>query len=286
MNNFSQVSEALKYIDLHLDEPINLEMLSEQFFLSPFYFHRLFSVIVGKPLAAYIRDRRILHACNQLCNTEKAVLDIALDSGFHSSQAFSRAFREVQGLSPSEYRKQGYQPVIITAEELVMKFTNRLKGGIFLNPNIVKHDRILIAGTQGDGDKTGDVWNAFEALCKEKPLTNTLSTDGYEIRVYDGEKCTVYVGYSVSNQEVDSAYSIFELPSSKYASFDIYVAKGYESENSAMDEWLKTNNEGYTERLLHGKQHYCVEYYDERFHGNESNSIVEIWIPIENTDNV
>lgn len=282
LNNFSQISAALKYIDGHLDELINLEMLSEKFFSSPFYFHKLFSVIVGKPLAAYIRDRRVLYACEQLCNTEKTILDIALDCGFNSPQSFSRTFREVQGLSPSEYRNQGYQPAIVTVDELIMKFTNRLRGGVFLNPNIIKHGAMIIAGTHGDGNKTWDVWNAFERLSTEKPLNNVLSTNGYEIRVYEGDKCTVYVGYAVKSKEnIDSAYTVFELPASKYASFDVYVSNGYESENNAMDEWLKTNGEGYSERLINKNLHYCVEYYDERFNGNETNSIVEIWIPIE-----
>ncbi len=285
MNGFSQISGALKYIDEHLDESVTLDVLSEKFFLSPFYFHKLFSVIVGKSLAAYIRDRRVLYACKQLCNTEKTILDIALDCGFHSAPSFSRTFKEVQGISPREYRAYGYQPVFITADELIMKFTNRLKGGIFLNPNIIKRGTMLIAGAHGDGNKTGEVWNAFERLCKEKPLKNALSENGYEIRVCEGDKCTVYVGYSVPDKDhIDPAYSVFELPASKYASFDVYVSNGYESENNAMDEWLKTNDEGYSERLLNGNAQYCVEYYDERFHGDEANSIVEIWIPIEKNE--
>ncbi len=285
MKCFSQISESLKYIDEHLDESITLEMLSKKFFLSPFYFHKLFSIIVGKPLAAYIRDRRVLHACIQLYNTEKTILDIALDCGFHSSPSFSRTFKMVQGISPSEYRAQGYQPVIETVDELIMKFTNRLRGGIILDPNIIKRNTIIIAGTHGDGNRTGEVWNAFEKLYSEKPLGNVLSMSGYEIRVYDGSKCTVYVGYSVSSKDnTDSAYSVFELPASKYASFDVYVSNGYESENNAMDEWLKTNSEGYSERLLNENMHYCVEFYDERFNGNEADSIVEIWIPIKKSE--
>lgn len=42
--------------------------------------------------------------------------------------------------------------------------------------------------------------------------------------------------------------------------------------------WLRTNCEGYSGRLL-VDVHYCVEYYDERFSGSESGSIVEIWVP-------
>lgn len=281
MNHFSQISKALKYIDEHLDEPVHLEILSKKFLISPFYFHRLFSAIVGKPLAAYVRDRRILYACKQLSDTENTVLNIALDVGFHSLPSFSRAFKAVQGLTPSEYRKQGYHPIIISSDELIMNFTNRLKGGIFVNPNIIKRDALLIAGTCGDGSKTGEVWEALEKLSNEKPLSNTLSESGYEIRTYDGDKCTVYTGYAVSNKDVDPAYSVFELPASEYASFDVYISNGYDSENNAMDEWLKTNTKGYTEKLLNGTTHYCVEYYDERFDGEETGSIVEIWVPIE-----
>lgn len=113
-------------------------------------------------------------------------------------------------------------------------------------------------------------------------LITHCHANGYEVRVYESDKCTVHVGYSVSSKDnIDSAYSVFELPASKYASFDVYVSNGYESENNAMDEWLKTNGEGYSERRINENTHYCVEYYDERFSGNEANSIVEIWIPIE-----
>ncbi|MDE6875671.1 MAG: AraC family transcriptional regulator [Lachnospiraceae bacterium] len=281
MNNFSRISEALKYIDGHLDETITLEGLAEKFFLSPFYFHKLFSMVVGKSLAAYIRDRRVLSACRQLCDTKKTILDIALDCGFRSPAAFSRTFRQVQGMSPSEYRAQGCRPVIVTAGELIMKFTNRLRGGILLNPNIIKRGKMIIAGTCGDGDKTEEVWSAFGKLSGEKPLGNALSGDGYEIRVCADGKCTVYAGYCVSDKDnIDPAYSVIELPASKYASFDVYISGGYESENSAMEEWLKTNEEGYLERLMDENTHYCVEHFDERFSGSGAESVVEIWIPV------
>ena len=64
------------------------------------------------------------------------------------------------------------------------------------------------------------------------------------------------------------------------ASFEVYVANGYDSENNAMNEWLLTNAEGYSQRLLNGA-YYCVEYYDERFNEDETGSIVEIWVPVE-----
>ena len=163
---------------------------------------------------------------------------------------------------------------------MIMAFTNRLKGGIYINPKIIKRDALTIAGVAGDGGRTGDVWAAFMQLNGEKPLKSKLSDNGYEIRLYDGGRCTVHVGFAVADFPADGAYDVFKLPASEYASFDVYVINGYESENNAMDEWLKTNEQGYTERLL-GDSHYCVEYYDERFHGDEAGSIVEIWVPVE-----
>ena len=280
MGNFDSVKQALLYIDEHLDEPMSFESLAKRFHFSPYYFHRMFSVIVGKTIAAHVRDRRLMRACARLVGTDESVLDIALDCGFNSAQSFSRAFREAYGLPPSDYRKQGLAPVAVTVDEIIMKFTNRLKGGIYVNPKIMRRGALTIAGVSGDGNRTGEAWQAFEKLSREKPLESKLSGNGYEIRLYDGERCTVHVGFAVSGALCDEPYELCALPASEYAAFDVYVANGYESENSAMDEWLRTNGQGFSERLLRDA-HYCVEYYDERFNGSDVGSIVEIWIPIE-----
>lgn len=280
LNSFTQISKALRYIDEHLCEQLRIETLSERFFFSPFYFHRLFSAVVGRSFAAYVRDRRILFACKQLCETDKPVREISSSCGFGSVQAFSRTFRRVTGFSPSEYRQGQHSPVIETAEELIMKFTNRLQGGVFVVPNIISRGRLIIAGISGDGSKTGEVWQEFMKLYEENP-PSCLSGDSYEIRVYDVCNCSVHVGVAVKSRE-DAApgYTFFELPASKYASFDVYVSQGYDSENEAMDRWLETNEKGYSQRQLEGKN-YCVEFYDERFNDDEAGSVVEIWVPVE-----
>ncbi len=241
----------------------------------------MFSIIVGKSITAHIRDRRLTRACLMLTEGGAPVIEIAMDCGYNSAQAFCRAFKGHFGLTPSEYRRQNLSPVIVTAEELIVKFTNRLKGGILLNPRIIKREALSVAGVSGDGNKTGEIWYEFKKLTEDSAPENKLSENGYEIRVYDGDKCTVHVGNAVKDKSGAGKCEVFELPASHYAVFDVYVAQGYDSENSAMDEWLATNKEGWSERLLPGGAHYCVEYYDERFHGEESGSIVEIWVPIE-----
>ncbi len=279
MSNFERISQALKYIDSHLAEHITIDQLADRYYLSPYYFHRMFSVIVGKAIAEYIRDRRLEHACVLLSETDKPILDIGLDCGYDSAQSFSRAFKNCYGVPPVEYRKLGYSPSVTTVDEMIAKFTNRLRGGILVNPKIIKRNKLIIAGISGDGHQTGEVWEQFMELMKTVEITNKLSDNSYEIRIYEGTKCIVHVGYAVSDADIDRRLTAITLPASHYAAFDVYPAKGYESENSAIDEWLKSNEKGYSQRLL-GEKSYAVEFYDERFNGYEADSIVEIWVPI------
>ena len=55
------------------------------FYISPYYFHRTFSAIVGKAIAEYIRDRRLERAAVLLSETDKPVIEIGLECGYDSA---------------------------------------------------------------------------------------------------------------------------------------------------------------------------------------------------------
>lgn len=283
MDHFNKIGEAIKYIDDHLEDDLTVPMIAEHFAFSPYYFHRLFTSIVGKSMIAYVRDRRITHACRMLNETDEKVLDVALHFGFDSAQGFSRTFKAVTGMTPTEYRNSNIVPSILPAAELVKRFTNRLKGGILMNPKMIKKKEMILAGVSGGGHETAETWKRFMTLDAERPLTDTASIGAYEVRMADsatgGER--VFVGCEVKDaQSADEAYETFKLPPSAYASFDVYVQDGYESENDAMSEWLLSNEKKWARNLLEGKP-YCVEHYDARFNGENDESIVEIWLPVQ-----
>ncbi|MCX4273396.1 MAG: AraC family transcriptional regulator [Acetatifactor sp.] len=284
MNNFGKISEAIKYIDAHLNDTLSVRVIAEQFAFSPYYFHRLFTSIVGKSMIAYIRDRRIAYACKMLNETDRKVLDIALDLGFDSAQGFSRTFRSITGMSPTEYRSRKITPCIVPAAELVKRFTNRLKGGILMNPDMIKKEKMILAGVSGFGNETAEIWKHFMKLYKEAPPAGKISDDSYEVRIYDSaaEKESVFIGCEIKSDcnSGCSGYEIFQIPSSAYASFDVYVKEGYDSENRAMEEWLVSNEKEYVRNLLEGKP-YCIEHYDARFDDSNDESIVEIWLPVK-----
>lgn len=280
MSAFESIRQALRYIEEHLEEPLRLEALAERFHFSPYYFHRLFALVVGKTYAAYVRERRLEKAGWLLGTTQSGVLEIGIACGYDSAPSFARAFKNAYGSAPSAYRRQGCIPTITTVDEWIERCTNRLQGGLYLNPNIIKRGAMRIAGVSGDGNKTAEVWQALEELTERVALDNKRSEDGYEIRFYQDGRSIVHVGYLIEDGEIPAGYAVEKLPASQYASFDVYVANGYGSENDAMNEWLRTNQAGYRERML-GDRHYVVERYDERFQGEEAGSIVEIWVPIE-----
>lgn len=149
-----------------------------------------------------------------------------------------------------------------------------------MNPHIFEKEALVIAGVTGDGSKTGELWQNYIKLNKETFLSNKLSDNGFEVRIYSENKCICHVGVSVSDKNVNGLFDLLELPASEYASFEVKVAKGYDSENSAISEWLKLNKDKYTQKLYEGKP-YIIEFYDERFHGNETDSVMDIWVPIE-----
>jgi AraC family transcriptional regulator len=71
---------------------------------SPYHFHRVFRGMVGEPVAEYVRRLRLDQAAINLRHSKKSVTDLALRWGYDSLEAFTRAFRQRFGVSPSQYR--------------------------------------------------------------------------------------------------------------------------------------------------------------------------------------
>ncbi|MES2038160.1 MAG: AraC family transcriptional regulator [Pseudomonadota bacterium] len=98
---------VLQYIDTHLDEDLSVERLSTIAAFSKFHFHRQFSEYFGLAAFRYVQLLRLKKAMYELAfRSHKQVINIALDNGYESSEAFSRAFKKSLGLSPAQFRKQ------------------------------------------------------------------------------------------------------------------------------------------------------------------------------------
>src|SRR5580692_146497 len=107
MNYRYQLEKVIEFIGKHLDDDLDLTQLSEVACFSKYHFHRLFTAYTGLSLQQYIRWLRLKRAAHQLIvDKEKSIIEIAMNAGFESHEAFTRAFKQICGVSPSEFRTQ------------------------------------------------------------------------------------------------------------------------------------------------------------------------------------
>ncbi|WP_455716210.1 helix-turn-helix transcriptional regulator [Anaerosporobacter sp.] len=100
------VDEIDKCIKNYNDEALTLRFLSHRLGYSEFHTTRKFKEISGMKFRDYLRHRKLAFALKEVRDSEKSILDIAFDYGFSSHEAFTRAFKETYGVTPSEYRKK------------------------------------------------------------------------------------------------------------------------------------------------------------------------------------
>jgi AraC family transcriptional regulator len=102
----ARINRVIDYISAHLEEELSVEKLSQVAGFSKFHFHRQFSEYTGVTVARLVRLMRLKRASYQLAfNKPYRVIDIALDAGFESPEAFARAFKAVYGQTPTEFRQ-------------------------------------------------------------------------------------------------------------------------------------------------------------------------------------
>lgn len=103
--NYKKLLSAIQYIDLHYDEDITLEDLSESVSYSKCYLSTIFKKCMGMSLWDYITIKRIEKALGLIKTTDENILDVALQCGFNNTVNFCKAFKKYTNLSPAAFRK-------------------------------------------------------------------------------------------------------------------------------------------------------------------------------------
>lgn len=106
MNVLAQFNEAMGHIERNLMCNIELNQISRIAGCSEYHFRRMFSFLAGMPLGEYIRRRRLSAAGILLQNESVKVIDLALQLGYESPEAFSRAFQAMHGVTPSQAKNK------------------------------------------------------------------------------------------------------------------------------------------------------------------------------------
>ena len=100
------IQEACDYIDLHLEENPSLSTISKHTKYSECYLSRKFREEIGTPVGVYVMKRRLERAADLLRDNKLTVKEIGERLNFCSPSYFSKHFKAVYGLVPSEWREQ------------------------------------------------------------------------------------------------------------------------------------------------------------------------------------
>ena len=122
MHAWEQIQKTVDFMEEHLGEEIDIGGLAQLASLSPFYFQRLFRRLVKKPVAEYVKLRRLAKATELLLQKNCRILDIALELGFCSHEHFTRAFKDAFGMTPDEFRKNPQMLNYMTKPELLLHY--------------------------------------------------------------------------------------------------------------------------------------------------------------------
>ncbi|MFD0961295.1 helix-turn-helix transcriptional regulator [Paenibacillus chungangensis] len=101
----AKISEVTSYINANYREPLRLESVSKEHFISPHYLSRMFKQITGFAFTDYIAITRMKEAERLLKESTDSISSIAGQVGYDNFSHFGKTFKRVTGLSPREYRR-------------------------------------------------------------------------------------------------------------------------------------------------------------------------------------
>ncbi len=137
------LERALWCVETRFAGPLSLDAIAETAGVSRFHLSRLFALVIGRPVMDYVKARRLSLAARSLADGAPDILTVALDAGYGSHEAFTRAFRDQFGATPDQARKPGVIDTLSLQEALRMPTTATAPA---LTPRIVEGKALLIAG--------------------------------------------------------------------------------------------------------------------------------------------
>lgn len=106
MNHYVLIWSVCAFVESRVREEILMEELVRQTGFSLAHIRDVFRKCTGKPLSRYMQERRIANAAQELLDTDRIILDIAVQYGFSGRTVFSRAFQRHTDYTPSQFRAE------------------------------------------------------------------------------------------------------------------------------------------------------------------------------------
>ena len=228
MNHLSSVFKSLSYIETNLSEDICIHELAAVSGYSTFHFQRFFNHMVGDSVKSYVKKRRITEAAKILSGSNKATIDVAVQVGYQSREAFSRAFKQVYGITPKDAKQLSVSwevRSVMTPKRLAFEYHRRQYG---LQPSIRYQPKRYFVGKSYPMEYGSDfsqiplvwiTWDHFNYWQDIYTLDGVHESVGLFLSAHQ-EKYEYFIGKEVPSKNFASTHlDIIELPAAWYANF-------------------------------------------------------------------
>jgi len=301
MHAWESIQKTLEIIENRISDKITVEELADTAALSVFYYQRLFTRLVRKPVMEYIKLRRLATSCEKLRNTNDRILDVALACGFGGHEVFTRTFKDAYGMTPSEYRESdvrlnnflkpdlslGYTlidlDVPLVSEGLVLEMSRRKLDSPILFAGAKGH--ASIAGQFPNGETTGisepgEIWQQFNEIEPSIPSKPGGRKIGVAYHDSAPQGCfTYFVGAEVEpsiKPDNPKDFQTWTLPAGDYLVMRFEAETMDELVSVALNKALKYQHMWQAKKGLAFTDFGAEIYYNEA-EENEEYVYMEMW---------
>lgn len=279
MDVLKELNEVSLYIENHITDDIDITELAKITMQNSDSFSRLFGYMVGMTINEYIRRRKLSLAINDLQNSDAKIIDIAMKYGWNSSDAFTKAFVNQHGITPTNARnKIGsvkiYPPV---------SFEVNVKGAKEMDFKIIDVEGFEVYGLSKQFG-----CQAAERF-KQENIMWSVDAEHYPEKIcngYDGVWYGIWNNglYSIARNENDVEYNNLEkifIAQGKYAVFTTEKGGWAGAElprlhDLIFNSWLPNSNYKIKKEYIIEVYHLATDKAERR-----KNRYYEMWIPIE-----
>jgi AraC family transcriptional regulator len=274
----SPANKAIWYVESHLDRDLSLDEVAAHAGVSRYHLSHAFAARTGRPLMAYVRGRRLTMAARALAKGAPDILAVALDAGYNSHEAFTRAFRDQFGLTPEATRAHGHVSQLALVEAIGMD--QSVKESL-APPRFVDGKPLLLVGMSEhySCESSAGVpaqWQRFLPHFPNVPGQLNRKAYGAMYNFDDEGNFDYLCGVEVADfSRAPQGWAHLRLPANRYVVFthSEHISTIRRTWATIWDSWFPSSGHEVVDA-----PHF--ELYDENFNSQTGSGGVEIWIPI------
>jgi len=146
MSNILAMLKAIEFIESNLKADIGVADIADAVSYSLYHFCRMFNRIVHHTPYDYLMRRRLSESARELVETDKKIIEIALEYQFNSPETYSRAFKRMFDMQPSQWKKQGSLDRRSLMSKLTPEHIEHINKGDYLKPVLEEKDAFQVTG--------------------------------------------------------------------------------------------------------------------------------------------